>query len=488
MSINLDSITTLDMAKEIIAELCAEIGRMKEEVAREGEEIARQRAAIDQLKEENARLKGKDPDPSTPSGMTATFKKPDKKGRRNRPGRKRGHRGSRRPTPAPDRVEEHPLEYCPECGTRVSAPVEVRSRIVEDIPPVKPEIVEHRIHRCYCPKCAKIVEAPVTAALPRMQMGLTLLVTSAWMHYCLMVPVDKIIAWLKTICRLEVSAGGLTQMWGRLAERLGGEYDRIREAARSTRRALHADETGWRVNGRKAWLWVFTDSHSVYYAIEPTRSAKVIRKFLGRLFGGTLVCDFFTAYKPFVKFVRQRCLVHLLREFKKVSQTNRSVRWRVFCKKAKRLMRDAIRLAARRESYPADEYRRRRDLLHVRLRALTISGLEADDKDTRRLAKRLRDHHDQLFVFVDDPAVPSDNNHAERMVRPGAVARKVCYGNRSWEAAHTQSVLMSIFQTLRLRGENPVTWTLGRLERQITGNSNAVAENHIEQVEELLAA
>jgi len=232
MSIDLDSITTLSMAKAIIAELCVEIGRMKEEIARQSEEIAQQseeiarqseeiaqqseeiarhRAEIERQKEEIERLKGKGPDPSTPSGMTATFKKPDKKGRRNRPGRKDGHQGSRRPTPPPDRVEDHPLERCPECGTRVSAPVEVRSRIVEDIPPVKPEVVEHRIHRCYCPRCAKIVEAPVTAALPRMQMGLTLLVTSAWMHYCLMVPVDKIIACLKTICRLEVSAGGLTQ-------------------------------------------------------------------------------------------------------------------------------------------------------------------------------------------------------------------------------------------------------------------------------------
>jgi hypothetical protein len=321
-----------------------------------------------------------------------------------------------------------------------------------------------------------------------MQMGLTLLVTSAWMHYCLMVPVDKIIAWLKTICRLEISAGGLTQMWGRLAEQLGGECDRIREMARTTRGALCADETGWRVNGRKAWLWVFTDSHSVYYAIEPTRSAKVIRKFLGRLFKGTLVCDFFTAYKPFVKFIRQRCLVHLLREFKKVSLTNRSAEWRAFCKKAKRLLRDAIRLAARRESVQADEYRRHRDLLHVRLQALACSGLKAVDKDTKRLAKRLRDHHDQLFVFVDDPAVPSDNNHAERMVRPGAVARKVCYGNRSWNGARTQSVLMSVFQTLRLRGENPVNWTLDYLKRQIVGNSVAAVENDIEQDEELLAA
>jgi hypothetical protein len=53
--------------------------------------------------------------------------------------------------------------------------------------------------------------------------------------------------------------------------------------------------------------------------------------------------------------------------------------------------------------------------------------------------------------------VPSDNNHAERMIRDGVVKRKNSNGNRSKNGAETQAILMTIFQTLKLRKLNQTT-------------------------------
>ena len=79
------------------------------------------------------------------------------------------------------------------------------------------------------------------------------------------------------------------------------------------------------------------------------------------------------------------------------------------------------------------------------------------DKDARRLAKRLEKCRDELFTFLTHPNVPSDNNHAEREIRTAVLMRKIIYGNRSAKGAVTQSVLMTVFRTLKRRGHNPIS-------------------------------
>ena len=57
-----------------------------------------------------------------------------------------------------------------------------------------------------------------------------------------------------------------------------------------------------------------------------------------------------------------------------------------------------------------------------------------------------------MFTFLDTPGVPSDNNHAERQIRPAVIIRKNSLCNRSEEGAATQAILMSVYRTLKLRG------------------------------------
>ena len=86
----------------------------------------------------------------------------------------------------------------------------------------------------------------------------------------------------------------------------------------------------------------------------------------------------------------------------------------------------------------------------------------------QRLVKRLIRHREELFVFLYNDGVPSDNNHAERVIRNAVVMRKNSYCNRSVEGAKTQAILMSIFQTLKQRGYQGTDIVIDALRQLIT--------------------
>lgn len=158
--------------------------------------------------------------PSTPSGQIPPYQKPETKGRKRKPGRNKGHEGSRRSTPPKiDRTVEHHLEQCPDCGGEVkpfSGTKNTRSRLIEDLPTdIQTEVTEHIIHRAYCSCCQKPVEPKVPDALPGATIGNRLLTLTAYWHYQLGIPVSAIVDLLNTTLNFTISGGGSTQMWSR---------------------------------------------------------------------------------------------------------------------------------------------------------------------------------------------------------------------------------------------------------------------------------
>jgi transposase len=407
--------------------------------------------------------------PSTPSAMIPPYEKPSGKKRgKKKPGRKKGHPGARRERPLRiDVREEHVLHRCPECDGEVGKPSSSRTRVIEDIPEIKPIATEHTIHRHYCPTCKKNVEPVVTDALPKSAIGNHVLALTAWLHYGLGQTISHIVEVLNAHLQLEVSGGGLVQMWNRLCEYLAEWVEEIKaEALRSA--VLHADETGWRVDGQTEWLWCFTNENVTYYIIDRSRGSPALKRFFTESFGGTLVTDFWSAYNRVVCGSRQVCLVHLLRELEKVSGRNPSEEWLAFAKKLRRLLRDAIRLAAR-EDPDGEAFTRRRTRLEERVRELVDS--EHADGDARRLSKRLGKYRENLFTFLDRDGVTFDNNHAEREIRPAVIMRKNSYANKSENGAEVQAALMSIYRTLKLRGHSPTKAVVEALrEKLLNGN------------------
>jgi transposase-like protein len=247
-----------------------------------------------------------------------------------------------------------------------------------------------------------------------------------------------------------LTPGGLIDLWHRLALVLMLWYEEIGKSAR-TSAVLHADETGWRVNGKTHWLWCFTNQDVTYYVINRSRASPVVLRFFKKAFAGVLVTDFWGAYNAIVCARKQKCLAHLLSDMKKVAKyKDTSEDWKEFSKRLKRLLRDAMRLRGQRASLDKAMYERR--CAHIEKRMTTMIEASWKNGQAQRLVKRLIRHRQELFVFLYTDGVPSDNNFAERAIRGAVVMRKNSYCNRSVAGAKTQAILMSVFRTLKQRG------------------------------------
>ena len=401
--------------------------------------------------------------PSTPSAMQAAFTKAN---RAAKPKKKRSRgRGVHRPPPDKvDETKEHALTCCPDCSNPLPPLSETRERFTEELPVVEPRVIRHLIHRYWCRVCKKIVEATVVDALPKSTIGLRTVVYSAWLHYILGVSFDKIIQLLNLSAHFQVSTGGLFGAWHHLARVLAPLYEQIGRSVKSSA-VLHADETGWRVNGRTHWLWCFTNNVLAYFLIDRCRGSPVALKVLGKYFAGVLVTDFLGAYGLICALAKQKCLVHLLREIIRVNLFDSSPEWKAFRNQLKRLVLDGLQLGRRRADFEPACFERRKALLKQRL--VELYARPYSNKNADRLRKRLERHRNEIFTFLDYPSVTPDNNHAERQIRPAVVSRKTSYGNRSKEGADVQAMLLSIFRTLELRGYNPVNALLFLLQEHL---------------------
>ena len=391
--------------------------------------------------------------PTTPSGMVPIYEKPNTKKRRKKPGALDGHPGRRRDRPKQiTHRRTHRLKRCPHCDGRLQRCDRTRTRTTEDIPETtEPEVTEHTIHRDYCPNCKRHVEPVVPDAMPGATLGHHVIALTAWLHYGLGVTIAQIVSILGYHFQTKLTPGGLINAWHRLAEVLTAWYDQIGEQAKQSAR-LHADETGWRVNGVTHWLWCFANTRSCYYVIDRSRGSPVLQRFFTEIFEGVLVTDFWAPYLSVCAHDRQYCLVHLLRELEKVDTRNTSPEWQAFAKRLRRLLRDGIRLRKRPDFAPG-KLQSRVDRLNVRIGQMAHE--QYGDADARRLAKRLVKYGEYLFTFLDYADVPYDNNLGEREIRPAVILRKNSQSNRSEQGAATQAVLMSVYRTLKLRGLNP---------------------------------
>ncbi len=406
------------------------------------------------------------PSPSTPSGMVPIYAKANASKRRKKPGAKPGHEGVRRERPVNiDERKTHRLKCCPHCQGPLQRCERSRRRIIEDIPEViEPVVTEHTIHRDYCPKCKRHVEPLVPDAMPKATLGHQVIALTSWLHYGLGLTIDQVVDILGYHLHTKLTSGGLVDAWRRLAEVLRTWYEQIGEQAKASAH-LHADETGWRVNGQTQWLWCFTNDRNCYYMIDRSRGSPALQQFFTEEFEGVLITDFWSAYESVCAQDRQYCLVHLLRELEKVDLKNDSAEWQAFAKKLRRLVRDGIRLRKHEEFAPG-AFQPRVDRLNKRLSELAHE--EHEDADARRLCKRLRRYAEYIFTFLDYTDVPFENNFAERQIRPAVILRKNSQSNRSDRGAASQAVLMSVYRTLRLRGLNPTQTIAEALKASLT--------------------
>lgn len=425
--------------------------------------------------------------PNTPPAAVPPYRKPPAETEppggkpKNKRGGQPGHAGrTRPPLPEPDRRRDHRCECCPDCGGKLRRTGESRTRRSEDIPEdLKPVITEDKIHRDYCPKCQKRVEPKLPDVLPRCTLGNRTLVLSAMLHFLQGLTISQIVDTFNFHLRMKVTPGGLVQMWHRLADLLFEWYEQIhRESLLGAK--LHADETSWRVSGKTHWLWCFASDDTTFYMIDRSRGSPALQKFFTESFEGTLITDFWSPYDAVLCADKQKCWPHLLRDAAAVSEKYHDhPEWKSFSRRLVGVYRDAKKLHGVRSTMSQHDY----DMAVARLegRLAKLGSEPWEHPDAKRLSKRMRKYGNELLTFLWHEDVPMDNNAGERAIRPAVMIRKNSYSNQSDRGAVTQSVLMTIFRTLRLRGHSPLETILSSLATYAeTGNMPSLPQKAAE--------
>ena len=171
---------------------------------------------------------------------------------------------------------------------------------------------------------------------------------------------------------------------------------------------------------------------------------------LDESFSGVLVSDFYAAYHHYPG-LKQRCWVHLLRDIHDL---------KILYPKDRQLARWAaavhhIYSAAKSFAHPQARQRQRvQQQLERKLLAQCRPYAQDPAAAQGKLCRRIERHIKELFVFVAAPGVPSDNNAAERSLRPLVVSRKISGGTRSEQGTDTKMTLASLFGTWRAQGLN----------------------------------
>lgn len=435
----------------------SEIDELRARVAQLENIVELQRKKIAQLEEIiNAKLKPEPPD----------FAKPNLHHENKTPGQKQGHEGTTRPLPEKfDEEKTLSLEKCPDCGSEVSAPVETREHIVEDIIPARLIAKRYRINRHYCPKCKKLVELKPTDVFPNYRFGLNLCVLVMILRM-IALPINKIQSILGTLFSLEMSSATVENILYRCAEEFDGRYNEIWEEVRKAGN-VNADETGSRVNGENWWLWVFISKTAALYRIKHSRGKKVVEETLGKDFAGVLSSDSYNAYES-LDCRKQKCLVHYLREIKKWEEKfSKKGEFSKFARGAKKVLKGSIYAHKKLKSKSGRLRAKKR--FEAQLRRIYSKNYE--NPEINRINKNLRRHANENFTFLAVEGVEPTNNEAERGVRPYVVMRKISGGHRSERGTHACERLLSIYRTSQLRGENFKEYATGYLEERLSGTS-----------------
>ena len=418
--------------------------------------------------EEALRMKRKPPVPQDGGGPLPP---PSSSGRKRpkRRGRKKGHEGCTRKAPLePDRIEELFLGRCPNCETGLPDPFGYRDHIVEELPrDIRLEVVAYRHYRYSCPGCGRVVEAgPHRDEPAHGRLGLSVLLFAADLKCRLGIPYRKIGEVLRTLGSITISAGALQQGLIRLSRFFRSTYVDLMERLKEEK-VLYVDETGWKVDGLRWWLWVFTNARITLFQASPSRSRAVPAALLKENFTGTVVADFYGAYRH-LPGKAQKCLAHFFRELSVCAARGHPAFLR-FRDRVTRILKEAIALRSRREKLSARAYQRR--VRKIRLRLAWCRRGSSKDPDVERLKDRMAIFKDEILTFLEEQEVEPTNNRAERALRPAVVARKISGGNRTEKGAEAHAVLMSIIQTCRQNGTNIIDFGKDLLAARNTGKT-----------------
>jgi transposase len=258
---------------------------------------------------------------------------------------------------------------------------------------------------------------------------------------------------------IEISLGSTQKGWEETSQAVAAPCQELEKQLKNEP-VLNVDETGWRTNGDKRYLWAFVAARYVVYTVAATRGSEVLIDLLGAVFRGILCSDRFSAYLKYHSGQAQFCWAHLKRNLLGIVEFTKSSAVERFCRDA---LAEHARLFRLWHKFRGGQIDRSQLLLRSipiqeRIFALAQRHLDSANRQVRNLATALFEHNQRLFTFLEHEGVEPTNNSADRALRTGVQWRKICFGNRSANGEIATARLLTVAATCDLLGLNVLAY------------------------------
>jgi transposase len=185
---------------------------------------------------------------------------------------------------------------------------------VADLPRIEPLVDEYRLHRIACPDCGTTTCATLPEGVPTSHFSpytQAVLETLAGAYRLSKRQIQQLAG---DLLGLSISTGMISKLERQSAATLEAPYNELAVAVH-TADVIHADETSWRKERRKACLWAAVTAMFTVFTIARNRTAKVAQAVLGTHDRSFAVTDRCSSYDWIGAAGRQICWSHLRRDF-----------------------------------------------------------------------------------------------------------------------------------------------------------------------------
>jgi len=442
------------------------IDQLREENSRKYQRIVELEQQVEQLKlelklERQNKYKKNSPDQDaqaddepTPAAEPSPTEEPKKRGAPV------GHPGWFRPRPESiDHTVDVPAPgRCPLCGgeVRVYENYEADKHLQEDIIDGRRQVTCFVHPAARCRTCRRWVKQEGPGELFRKRIGPQARGMASFFRNEIGMSTRKVTQAIGGISGLTFTAAAGIGFEIELARRAGPLVEDIEKKVGASD-VVHADETGWRMDGDSGEFWFHGNGLFAHFHWDESRAGEVSRRILGDLFDGVLVTDCYAGYRRHAAGAKQKCLVHLARsarEWKPLAAAAQAPLGIKFFDDVIAWVKRGCWFHRQRRSgklplaEQADEKQWLRDELE------RLKTCELDHGKARTLQQRLIDNQDDWLVFLERADVEPTNNLAERALRPLVVLRKLTYGSRSVAGARRVATMLTVIETSKRHGHS----------------------------------
>jgi transposase len=443
-----------------IAELEKQLKQRDDHIATLEKQVAELIKVNAELADKVAKLSKNSSNSSKPP--SSDIVKPPRKTKNKKPrniGGQPGHTKHERTPFATEEIDEfqtHTLDVCPDCGGKLQE-VENSSRVVQQVEVVKKPIhIEQHTGLCYwCEHCQKFHYAPMPAHIEKGQLiGPRLTAIVAYMKGTCHCSFSTIRKFLRDVVGITISRGQLSKLIQKASAAFGQAYNELLEYL-PYEATLNVDETGHKENKKRFWTWCFRADAYTLFKIADTRGSKVLIDVLGEDFAGVIGCDYFSAYRKYMKdfdVLVQFCIAHLIRELKYLAGLTDKATAN-YGQKLLDAMRDMFSVFHNAEELPASRFTEAMEASRKAFLGIALIDVP-DSRQAQNLANRFRKHGDAYFRFITTPGIGPTNNLAEQAIRFVVIDRYITQGTRSENGRLWSERIWTVLATCSSQGRN----------------------------------